>query len=96
MWSGHYSDNCAYSSGRSAGSELELGTTAKAMAKLANVIFQPIQDRRAAIHLLARDQNTFGGTTPKAADTLIHPCQSICFAQAVPRRPPTTTSHRRR
>lgn len=57
-----------------AGSEvLELGIYGAGEEKLANVIFQPIQDRRARSILLVRDQNTFGeALRQKRLMTLIH------------------------
>ncbi|WP_421845544.1 isocitrate lyase ICL2 [Mycobacterium sp.] len=57
-----------------AGSEvLELGIYGTGEEKLANVIFQPIQDRRARSILLVRDQNTFGeALRQKRLMTLIH------------------------
>ena len=57
-----------------AGSELlELGILGDAGAKLANVVFAPIQDRRGRNILSVRDQNTFDGTLrQKRLMTLIH------------------------
>lgn len=64
MWSGHYQlkDKLRVQlRPQRAGSEvLELGIHGESDDKLANVIFQPIQDRRGRTILLVRDQNTFG------------------------------------
>lgn len=68
MWSGHYQlkDKLRVQlRPQRAGSEvLELGIHGESDDKLANVIFQPIQDRRGRTILLVRDQNTFGAELP--------------------------------
>ncbi len=64
MWTSHYQIKDKLRVGlrpQRAGSEvLELGIYGADDEKLANVIFQPIQDRRGRTILLVRDQNTFG------------------------------------
>lgn len=77
MWSGHYQlkDKLRVQlRPQRAGSEvLELGIHGESDDKLANVIFQPIQDRRGRTILLVRDQNTFGAELrQKRLMTLIH------------------------
>ncbi|BBX72988.1 isocitrate lyase family protein [Mycobacterium shinjukuense] len=77
MWSGHYQlkDKLRVQlRPQRAGSEvLELGIYGDGEQKLANVIFQPIQDRRGRTILLVRDQNTFGEELrQKRLMTLIH------------------------
>ncbi len=77
MWSGHYQikDKLRVQlRPQRAGSEvLELGIYGEGEEKLANVIFQPIQDRRGRTILLVRDQNTFSeALRQKRLMTLIH------------------------
>jgi isocitrate/methylisocitrate lyase len=77
MWTGHYQikDKLRVQlRPQRAGSEvLELGIHGAGEEKLANVIFQPIQDRRGRTILLVRDQNTFGeALRQKRLMTLIH------------------------
>ena len=77
MWAGHYQikDKLRVQlRPQRAGSEvLELGIYGAGEEKLANVIFQPIQDRRGRTILLVRDQNTFSEELrQKRLMTLIH------------------------
>lgn len=77
MWASHYElkDKLRVQlRPQRAGSEvLELGIYSEGDEKLANVIFQPIQDRRSRTILSVRDQNTFGkGLRQKRLMTLIH------------------------
>ncbi|MFZ1174703.1 MAG: isocitrate lyase ICL2 [Mycobacterium sp.] len=77
MWTGYYQikDKLRVQlRPQRAGSEvLELGIYGAGEKKLANVIFQPIQDRRGRTILLVRDQNTFGEELrQKRLMTLIH------------------------
>jgi len=77
MWSGHYQikDKLRVQlRPQRAGSEvLELSIHGEGGDKLANVIFQPIQDRRGRNILSVRDQNTFSGELrQKRLMTLIH------------------------
>jgi isocitrate lyase len=77
MWTGHYQINDKLRvqlRPQRAGSEvLELAILGAGDEKLANVIFQPIQDRRGRTILLVRDQNTFSEKLrQKRLMTLIH------------------------